>query len=146
MGRKESGHPSLQLVHVSCLLELLSVSFDRNLILARVCFLSYLPFSWGRAGYLLGGGTFLLHHKKRFEDFYSPKLFFYITAHFCWDSFSLHNASNSFRAGSFSAVPFLFCLPLLSSVGLVFRELGWRLLAHCTDSLASVLSDAMVRL
>ena len=80
--------------------------FNGNQILTRVCLLSCLPFSWGKGWLLSWGGAFLLCSKKRLEDFYSPKLFFYITAHFCWDSLSLHNASSSFRTGSFSAVLF----------------------------------------
>ena len=91
-----------------------------NLILARVLppFLSSI-FLRERLVTFFGGGTFLLCCKKRLEDFYSPKLFFYITAHFCWDSLSLHNASGSFRTGSFSAMLFaLFASTVFT--GIVF--------------------------
>ena len=77
--------------------------FDWNPILAGVCLLSCLPFFLGgRASYLLVGGAFLLCHKKRLEDFYNPKLFFCITAILFGQSLFLHNASSSFRTGSFS--------------------------------------------
>ena len=61
-----------------------------------------------RVCYLLVGGTFILCCKKMLEDFYSPKLFFYITAFLLGQSLPLHNASGSFRTGSFSVMCF-FC-------------------------------------
>ena len=94
--------------------------FDGNPILARVCLLSCLPFSWGKDWLPSWGWHLPSVLQKEAEDFYSPKLFFYITALLFGDSLSsstMHLALSGLEA---SLLCSLLCSPLLSSVGLVF--------------------------